>query len=90
MPRRKAPKPIKPDFSDAAKKKAGITLNDFETQMSATALLHAAEKHELEQRIERLEWSINQAKDALLDGRRGDASPAFACAPEPLGLSSRP
>lgn len=81
---KKTDKPVRLDFSDDAKRRAGIEPSDFGKQVALLKAAHANELGGLRGRIQSLESLASTALKALEEGRRGDALKALrAAAPPP-------
>lgn len=69
--------PIKGNFTDGAKRRAGVQVSNFEIETARIKAQHQIETELLKHRITVLEGAIACALEALDDGRRGDGVKAL-------------
>lgn len=69
-----AKKPIKGNFTDGAKRRAGVTLSSAETEVARLTVERDNIRSTMQQRITVLEEGIRVALTAHEEGRRGDCA----------------
>jgi hypothetical protein len=68
------PKPIRLNFTDGAKRRAGVQVSSFETEIQRMKTDRAIERDALKSRIHVLEEGVRLALVAHDEGRRGDCA----------------